>query len=92
MRDYQESVTTRQTDGQTAGETDRQTDARQSDPYVPLCFTGDTKKGNVTRNRYAKLKNIKVLTIQVLFIREDFIFPIIREFIDTRKKILANNF
>ena len=29
MRDYQESVTTRQTDG-------------QSDPYVPLCFAGDT--------------------------------------------------
>ena len=42
MRDYQESVTTkkvwlpnRQTDGQT--------DAGQSDPYVPLCFAGDTK-------------------------------------------------
>ena len=35
MRDYQESVTTGQMDGQT--------DARQSDPYVPLCFAGDTK-------------------------------------------------
>ena len=35
MRDYQESVTTGQTDGQT--------DAGQSDPYVPLCFAGDTK-------------------------------------------------
>ena len=35
MRDYQESVTTRQTD--------RQADAGQSGPYVPLCFTGDTK-------------------------------------------------
>ena len=34
MRDYQESVTTRQTD--------RQTDAGQSGPYVPLCFAGDT--------------------------------------------------
>ena len=33
MRDYQESVTTGQTDGQT--------DAGQSDPYVPLCFAGD---------------------------------------------------
>ena len=33
--DYQESVTTGQTDGQT--------DAGQSDPYVPLCFAGDTK-------------------------------------------------
>ena len=37
MRDYQESVTTGQTDTHT------QTDARQSDPYVPLCFAGDTK-------------------------------------------------
>ena len=35
MCDYQESVTTRQTDGQT--------DAGQSDPYVPLRFAGDTK-------------------------------------------------
>ena len=34
MRNYQESVTTGQTDGQT--------DAGQSDPYVPLCFAGDT--------------------------------------------------
>ena len=39
MRDYQESVTTRQTHGQTDG----QTDAGQSDPYVPLCFAGNTK-------------------------------------------------
>ena len=36
MRDYQENVTTGQTHGQT-------TDAGQSDPYVPLCFAGDTK-------------------------------------------------
>ena len=35
MRDYQESVTTRQTH--------RQTDAGQSDPYVLLCFADDTK-------------------------------------------------
>ena len=35
MRDYQESATTGQTDGQI--------DARKSDPYVPLCFEGDTK-------------------------------------------------
>ena len=35
MRDYQESVTTRQMD--------RQTDAGHSDPYVLLCFAGDTK-------------------------------------------------
>ena len=35
MRDYQESVTTGQRDGQT--------DAGQNDPYMPLCFAGDTK-------------------------------------------------
>ena len=34
MRDYQESVT--------IGQTHAQTDAGQSDPYVPLCFAGDT--------------------------------------------------
>ena len=39
LRDYQESVTT----GQTDTHTDGQTDAGQSDPYVPLCFAGDTK-------------------------------------------------
>ena len=35
MRDFQESVTTGQTEGQT--------DAGQSDPYVPLCFADDKK-------------------------------------------------
>ena len=35
MRDYQESVTT--------GQTDTQTDAGQSYPYVPLCSAGNTK-------------------------------------------------
>ena len=39
MRDYQESVTT----GQTDTHTHTQTDAGQSDLYVPLCFAGDTK-------------------------------------------------
>ena len=34
MRDYQESVTK------------VQTDAEQSDPYVPLCFAGNTKSQN----------------------------------------------
>ena len=42
MRDYQESVTT----GQTHTRTHAQTDAGQSDPYVPLCFAGDTKTPN----------------------------------------------
>ena len=36
MCDYQESETTGQMDGQT--------DAGQSDPYVSLCFAGDTIK------------------------------------------------
>ena len=35
MLDYQESVTT------------RQTDAKKSDPYVRLCFTGDTKSDKI---------------------------------------------
>ena len=39
MHDYQESLTT----GQTDRHTDRQTDAGQSDPYVLLCFADDTK-------------------------------------------------
>ena len=34
-----QSVTDRRTDGQTDG----QTDNGQSDPYVSLCFAGDTK-------------------------------------------------
>ena len=36
LRDYQESMTSWQTD--------RQADTGQSDPYVPLCFAGDTIK------------------------------------------------
>ena len=40
MCDYQESVT--------IGQIDRQTDAEQSDPYVPLCFAGDTKMNSNT--------------------------------------------
>ena len=35
MHDYQGSVTT--------GQTHRQTDAGKTDPYVLLCFAGDTK-------------------------------------------------
>ena len=38
MCDYQESVTTRQID--------RQTEAGQSDPNVPLCFSSDKKTKN----------------------------------------------
>ena len=39
-RDYQESVTI----GQTDARTHTQTDAGQSDPYVPLCLASLTKK------------------------------------------------
>ena len=38
-----ESVTDGQTDRRTDGQTDGQTDDGQSDPYVSLCFAGDTK-------------------------------------------------
>ena len=49
MRDYR-----------TDGRTDGQTDAGQSDPYVPLCFAGDTKTliptENSTQRRHQKLR------------------------------------
>ena len=48
---YQQSVTTRLTD--------RQTDTRQSDPYVPLCFAGDTK----TTHTSSSLSNIEQLSV-----------------------------
>ena len=41
MRDYQKNVTTKKS--VTTGQTDGQTDAGQSDPFVPLCFAGDTE-------------------------------------------------
>ena len=66
MGDYQKGVTIGQTDGQT--------DARQIDPYVPLCFAGHTKsiicsrysnnqscqKDNIARRRqpYVKIATI----------------------------------
>ena len=40
MSDYQESVTTGQTDTRSDG----RTDVGLCDPYVPLCFAGDTTK------------------------------------------------
>ena len=53
LHDYQESVTTGQMGTQTDGRTDRrtggQTDAGQIDPYVPLCFAGDTKTAMTSR-------------------------------------------
>ena len=55
MRDYQESVTTGQTDRQTDRQTDGQTDAGQSDPYVPLCFAGDTKRWRPFISRHVSL-------------------------------------
>ena len=39
-----ESVTDGKCDRPTDGQTDRRTDDRQSDPYVSLCFAGDTNK------------------------------------------------
>ena len=43
MLDYQESVTTGQTDTPTDGRMDGHIYVGQSDSYVPLCFAGDTK-------------------------------------------------
>ena len=45
MRDSQESVSTRQTDRQTDRRVGRQNSV--SDPYVPLCFAGDTKSNKL---------------------------------------------
>ena len=55
MREYQESVTTGQTDGQT--------DAGQSDPYVPLCFAGDTKINNTSHNASRSLLCIQFVAV-----------------------------
>ena len=56
MHDYQLSVTN--------GQTDRWTDTGQSDPYVPLCFPGDTRvvrrQGEAT-----KLKQQHLVSVQV---------------------------
>ena len=55
-RDYQESVTIEQTDARTH----TQTDAGQSDPYVPLCFAGDTKtKSYMSQTTYNFIINNK---------------------------------
>ena len=43
-----------QMDRQTDGRTDRQTDDGQSDPYVSLCFAGDTKiKGLLLEKKHS---------------------------------------
>ena len=42
----------RKCDYRTDGRTDRQTDAGQSDPYVPLCFAGDTINYCVIPNQH----------------------------------------
>ena len=63
MRDYQEGVTTRQTDRQTDRQTYRRTDARQSDPYVLLCSAGKTKtvkKGTSNMDRVQILSLIRL--------------------------------
>ena len=70
MRDYQESVTTGQTHTRTDRQTDGQTDAGQSDPYVPLCFAGDTKTNEKyaihIKNGFIKTKIISLLSIMPL--------------------------
>ena len=60
MRDYQDSVTTGQMHGQT--------DTGQSDPYVPLCFPGDTKKLYIHVGVFMKHSDIIVKVTNLLII------------------------
>ena len=50
-----ESVTDGQTDRRTDGQTDGQTDDGQSDPYVSLCFAGDTKTRLANTSEYLNI-------------------------------------
>ena len=64
MRDYKERVTT----GQTNTGTDGQTDAGQSDPYMPLCFVGETKTIRQRRLCSAHLEafeSIKIFRVKI---------------------------
>ena len=54
----------RKCDYQTDTRTYRQTDAGQSDPYVPLCFTGDTKKHIQTKRRTQRAQLVYKITSQ----------------------------
>ena len=53
--------------------TDRQTDARQSDPYVPLCFAGDTTR-KTTLSNYLVLCQFKKGKCPVFFLIECYLF------------------
>ena len=55
MRDYQESVTTGQTDTHKY----TQTDAGQSDPYVLLCFAGNTIKHGLIFSVWSSLIKLR---------------------------------
>ena len=58
-REYQERVTTGQTDGQT--------DAGQSDPYVLPCFAGDTKRVYIYYNiRFCNKQIVVHSTVQAI--------------------------
>ena len=54
------------TDYQTDIRTDRQADAGQSDPYVPLCFAGDTKNQYAPHNFLAGSINLRPFTVYFL--------------------------
>ena len=56
MRDYQESVTT--------GQTDTQTDAAQNDPYVPLFRRRNTKYTKAKNPQFYVNKERKILKKQ----------------------------
>ena len=61
MHDYKESVTTGQTYGQT--------DTRQSDSYVPLCFAGDTKNNMLLIIQSRGMKMVHIFLNLFLFFK-----------------------
>ena len=48
------------TDRQTDRQMDRQTDVGQSDPYVPLCFAGDTQKNDKCKQQNHEHAEIQI--------------------------------
>ena len=90
LKSVTDGRTDRQTDRQTDRRTDRQTDDGQSDPYVSLCFAGDTiKRGmiywyyNNTSDKETSFLDLNIKVIgsdihtSVYDKRDDLGFPIV---------------
>ena len=52
----------------TTGQTDRRTDAGQSDPFESLCLAGDTKSGSATKSFSTKF-SFSLFNIHFTFVR-----------------------